>query len=669
MREIGSVRFRFMGDQHAAQGYTGIARTQLGILKNLMSFNKLQQLSRTVTLADGTSIFVQSVFGQDTVRINVPPSVASSSFEQAIKKPQKIADYVPVMMPNPIPYRGVSIGENPVFYSNTPSSGTTYAMASDGTILASEAGTQTGTVGLSEIKYSSLVVSYGQSAIYSGGSSVWMFDVNYAPGHNSTVFNHKLTFTVPEDCIYPVPSATASYLGTDGLSASWAADWSAGVAAFNARRLAWNKKNSDELIAALKGGFQPGAAGVTRPELQTGKLPASWDGILKTPNVFTYINNTHQPIPFSASYADVVTSDTSANLTQAGTKLTTRTATFSYTSAPQLASLIITPAAGITYTTASAGTDAQGNALVTVTYTQIVVGTLTQVLTHPYLTGYPGNYIDQFEQTYLNWYDDGNGAGNDEAGYFVGPMTAQFCQYSSPTTSLGCLWSGVVVTGQNYNNTAISDSTWGNPTAGFVNSAYTPELQPYSSTLVSTAAALYLQYHNTVPPVYDSTVATNTNWNDGALYKVTQIELGLFGPVKADGTQLGIFADPTDADGCTSIAYYGEASFQFDWFTGALTFMGWSPRKDANGNDAPTILPLPSGVYYDNSSGALRFSGMAAYPYGLSVYNCSIGYVWNQPSDLWPVVNQYLLAKIATLRAGGGDQVLLTIIKQANGLN
>lgn len=77
MRDVNEVRFRLGGDQglyQQEQGkfYIGVGRTQLGILKNLMSFGRLQQLTRTITLGDGTGITVQSFPGQDTIIINPP---------------------------------------------------------------------------------------------------------------------------------------------------------------------------------------------------------------------------------------------------------------------------------------------------------------------------------------------------------------------------------------------------------------------------------------------------------------------------------------------------------------------------------------------------------------------------------------------------------------------
>ncbi|MHB0965272.1 MAG: hypothetical protein ACYC36_02350 [Bellilinea sp.] len=80
-REVGVVRKRLSGE--AAAPYMGIARTQLGILKEAMSFQGLQQLQRTVQLSDGTQIFVSSIFGQDTIRIDTPTPAAPE--EEAVE--------------------------------------------------------------------------------------------------------------------------------------------------------------------------------------------------------------------------------------------------------------------------------------------------------------------------------------------------------------------------------------------------------------------------------------------------------------------------------------------------------------------------------------------------------------------------------------------------------
>ena len=60
------------GDLFKANQLWGEGRHQLSILKNLMSFGKLQQDQRTVRFADGTIIKCLSCFGQDIINIFVP---------------------------------------------------------------------------------------------------------------------------------------------------------------------------------------------------------------------------------------------------------------------------------------------------------------------------------------------------------------------------------------------------------------------------------------------------------------------------------------------------------------------------------------------------------------------------------------------------------------------
>lgn len=67
-----TIRYRTSGDEHAARGLLGEGRHQLGILKNAMKFQGLQQLQRIVRFDDGTIIKCLSCFGQDVVEVFVP---------------------------------------------------------------------------------------------------------------------------------------------------------------------------------------------------------------------------------------------------------------------------------------------------------------------------------------------------------------------------------------------------------------------------------------------------------------------------------------------------------------------------------------------------------------------------------------------------------------------
>lgn len=72
------LRKRFFGDTAAAQHYIGPAVKLLGQVKHQMGFNSLQQLSRQVVLAGGVVLFAHSAFGQDEIRVYVPPAPAAA---------------------------------------------------------------------------------------------------------------------------------------------------------------------------------------------------------------------------------------------------------------------------------------------------------------------------------------------------------------------------------------------------------------------------------------------------------------------------------------------------------------------------------------------------------------------------------------------------------------
>src|SRR5882724_1823957 len=639
-RETGVIRKFFAGDRQAAEGYVDIARKELGILKEQMSFNNLQVLRRTVQLSDGTIIIVRSIFGQDDVFITVPIIEEESEPEtqQVAKKQSRVIDFGGVAMPNPVPYRGVGI-----VVTTVDGVKSTYVMASDGTVLASEVQNVVGGQ-----------TQYVPDIVWNGEGSVNMYVHSAVPAN----FNHQLTFTVPDDCISPEPPVSPSSM-------------------FNARRKAWLLKNSNEFMAALKGNFQPGAVGVTRAELQTGALPASWDYLIKSRygdsyESFTLADGSHagrhtkMPIVMSVTTVDTVLSDTSAGfsiqdldillivstdigplLALAGTIVTQRAATFQYV-------------------------DANG-----VNQTETVNGTLTQVATHHHNSA--NALVVTIEFTYANWYVPNNT-------HIISPNVAPGLESLLPHQfildrsnlgigfggigfGVGLLWNGVVEGGYTANMSDIEVIEINifdlHDILGFNSIGFVPAIPVLSNTLVGTAAPLYLQYHNTVLPQYVSNTAqSSTVMNNSGMYGIKQIELCLFGPAP-DGQAIGIFTDPTDADGATQIAYYGEASLLFDWAQGKITMLSWNPRKDENGNDAPTIINLPDGVKYHNNNGTLQFTGLADFASGLAAYNCAIGYVWDQPADLWPDVNEYLLAKIALLNSGGGDTVLNEIITQA----
>lgn len=107
MRETGVLRKRVDGEEAAP--YMGFARTLLGAVKNQMSFGGLLQGTGTKTLPDGTTIRVQSIFGQDTIAITKPVAqVPGQPQEQrpTIEVPQEIPAAPQAVVPNE-PVRGI----------------------------------------------------------------------------------------------------------------------------------------------------------------------------------------------------------------------------------------------------------------------------------------------------------------------------------------------------------------------------------------------------------------------------------------------------------------------------------------------------------------------------------------------------------------------------------
>lgn len=72
MRDTDVLKKRLDGDPEAATAQIGLARTQLGILKNQMALGGITSGVRTVTTADGTTIRASSINGLNSVQITTP---------------------------------------------------------------------------------------------------------------------------------------------------------------------------------------------------------------------------------------------------------------------------------------------------------------------------------------------------------------------------------------------------------------------------------------------------------------------------------------------------------------------------------------------------------------------------------------------------------------------
>ena len=97
MRDTGIITRGLSGDPETATTQIGLARTQLGILKNQMQFAGLTVGARTVRLPDGTAMRVSVAGGISRVEVSTPQPVP-------VQQPQiHLHNPLPVPVPVPIP--------------------------------------------------------------------------------------------------------------------------------------------------------------------------------------------------------------------------------------------------------------------------------------------------------------------------------------------------------------------------------------------------------------------------------------------------------------------------------------------------------------------------------------------------------------------------------------
>lgn len=106
MRDTG-VAFKTLEGTEALP-YMGLARTFLGILKNQMQFDGMQQGKWTRTLEDGTVIVVQSTMGTDKISISVPEPAPTEQPAAEIETPTP-EEIQPVPIKEPVHIDGVTL--------------------------------------------------------------------------------------------------------------------------------------------------------------------------------------------------------------------------------------------------------------------------------------------------------------------------------------------------------------------------------------------------------------------------------------------------------------------------------------------------------------------------------------------------------------------------------
>lgn len=231
MRETGPIRKRFDGDIEAAKDYTGLGRTVLGDLKQRMTAGGLQQLSRQITLSDGTIIRAQSVYGQDTVSVEtgaVAPAGAKEAETVVAENDQFIKYYYSGNIVAPCVCRGLSIVVTSAII-------TFPVMTSSVSPVSGGFGT-TFTATWSITDYTGNVVATGigtQITAFDAGSNIAAISVSNWP---NTVVSNPLIPGIPISnynapalgIAWQVFNGATSWSGSFGVNAPWVVGQSSG---------------------------------------------------------------------------------------------------------------------------------------------------------------------------------------------------------------------------------------------------------------------------------------------------------------------------------------------------------------------------------------------------------------------------------------------------------
>lgn len=525
------------------------AEKQLGALKKWMTggFVERKYWTKTIMVDSGEVITLQVSNGFDVIRITGGGG----------------SQYVLATMPNPVPYRGLTIGYELMNFvtggGGITADAVTRVVLSSGELLVNEVLPYFQALTFPIPPPYVLYDIYGPENVkWNGGSGLWI--LHHLQTYNGNQFggeirlDHITPFDVPEDVFYPMVKTVPEFFGGTGVvrqdPATYAATWNAGYAEGVARRKAWFKKNNETVLAQLK----------------VGTLPYRWRYQLQQNAPVS--NKTYRPIVITEEIVDVVLSDTTASLAVGlnGVKTTQRKATLNY---------------GIPVVQPDGSTEIENRETI------IVGSRVTTTIRHAHKNG---GTTDTQSGTYTDWYEM-------QAGFSFVYNTLGFSAAYHPFQfkkdkvtagyggGLGLVWNGMrCPDASSIDGVApyIADSTWlAVPSYNLSASLYTPVIPVVLNTLAGTAPDFILQYRKDVKPKYDKTgVLASTVWNDSALVDNQTVTLIPFGIVK-DGKSLGMFAHTDDASGATQIEVYGKATFVYKYDTGAFTFRSWQGLPDA----------------------------------------------------------------------------------------
>lgn len=222
---------------------------------------------------------------------------------------------------------------------------------------------------------------------------------------------------------------------------------------------------------------------------------------------------------------------------------------------------------------------------------EIIIGTRTQTVTrHDNADGVQQmlSRVDAYDQ----WYEETQ---NPDAAALEIYLAHDFMR-DGTSHGMNLFWSGEVQAVGGYH----ADSTFGAPAYAPVGVRYIPPQPAYFNTLAGAAPAFVLEYHANQKPRYDKTGGDQA-WLSSALVPGATIKVIPLGRVSEDES-LGIFST-----GGAHVEVYGSAIFTYDYATGAISFVEWRPLP---GGVEAIQIAIPDDYELGETNALLIYGGI-----------------------------------------------------------
>lgn len=402
---------------------------------------------------------------------------------------------------------------------------------------------------------------------------------NYtALGAGHMVATHS--FSVPEDCIYPLTkNAPPLYIGDAG---SWEARWAGGYRAGQRHRIAWLKKSSDQTI----------------DQLRNGTLPAGWATAIK--RGLPASEHVRRDAPLSATFSD----DIVDNFTPPGGPLP-----------PGFRNRIITRTVTMSYEAPAGLNDEPPREWV-------FTGTRTDTITDT--TKLVWNVTTEFS----DWWDAKDLGGNMSAPGIANLEPLPFADTQivgddPDKAAQFTIWNGTQRYTRMVNANGGVDSVYAtnssvlnpNGSLAFRQVAGVTPVDA-ANNVVGTLPEFINQYRTEYPLVYDANVEAqefvDSRISDKNIVSFTPV--GLITDEFGTDQKLGFLYHADDAQKAWGLEIWGTAYFTYSATDGSLAFKSWAPVQPDDADADSIIVDIPPA--YDG--------GGAQTAPNIPEYNCIV---------------------------------------------